>query len=115
MERQGYDRTFYIRNLRMRTRIQQVDGDPWTYEITPYLDTQQQPTDAVVENQFEFDKVLAGLHLIELDVGRHAVNLFARLTGLEKLSAWYQKRLVRRRPPAVQPVHRMRRLDAPTR
>lgn len=114
MEQQGYDRTFYIRNLRMRTRIQQVHGDPWTYELTPYLYCQAEPTDVVVENQFEFDRVLVGLHLIKLNAGRHAANLFARVTRLERVSAWCQKRVTEHRPPAVQPAHRMRRLDAPT-
>jgi hypothetical protein len=113
MEQQGYDKTYYISGLRMRTRIQQLHGDPWAYELTPYLYCDTEPTDIVVKNQFEFDKVLAGLRLIELDPSRRFVNAFARLTGLEQASAWFIKRLTEHRPPAIQPTYRMRRLDAP--
>lgn len=107
MEQERFDRTYYIRSVQRRVRIMSVVDDPWSYDLATVLSTAKQPGDIELDNQNDFDAVLAGLRLIRLGWGRRFVNMLVE--PLEILARWYDQPNM----PGLVPIQRMRRLDAP--
>jgi hypothetical protein len=104
-----YDRTFYIASVQRRVRIRSAPDDAWTYILETKLNAPPDPAYTWLKSQNEFDAVLAELGLIKLGWGRRMVNVL--VWPLE----WFAQRYDKPLSPGVQPIQRMRRLDAPPR
>ncbi|MBL8159072.1 hypothetical protein JNJ66_01310 [Candidatus Saccharibacteria bacterium] len=95
---------YFIRSVKRRVCITPVPDNEWEYDVTRKSAKQAEPGDIVLWDQTSFDKVLAGLHLIVLDVGRRFVtNAILRATFVE----WALPSITK------DGTDRMRRIDAP--